>query len=86
MTIKLMKYYVTDGNVKSRVFYSHYKTDNRECVTIYAKDYDRSLGKIFGTEYKNETDIMSDYFDQGQVSLYPGHPLFNAALERCKHD
>ena len=80
--IKFNKYHVTNGIVKARVFYSiSNRIDKRECVTIYARDYDRSLGKIFRDEYKNETDTMTDYFDSGNVTLFSDHPLYPIALE-----
>jgi hypothetical protein len=96
-TIKFQKYYVTNGTDKARVFYSHgqiYASPRdaalgaagalRECVTLYAKDYDRTLGKIFGDRYENNTDTMSDYIDEGHVRIFPGDPLYAAALARCK--
>ena len=80
--IKLRKYFVTNGVVKARVRYSiSSRIDKRKCVTIYAKDWDRNLGKIFADLYKNETDTMTDYFDQGQVNLFEDHPLYNEALK-----
>lgn len=80
--IKFNKYHVTNGEIKARVFYSiSNRADKRECVTIYARDYDRSLGKIFKEEYKNETDLMTDYFDEGHVTLFKDHPLYASALE-----
>jgi hypothetical protein len=82
--IRFNKYHVTNGEIKARVFYSiSNRTDKRECVTIYARDYDRSLGKIFREEYKNETDSMTDYFDSGNVTLFADHPLYAQALERA---
>ena len=84
MMIKFMKYYVTNGAIKARVFYSiSSRTDGREDVTIYAKDYTRILGKIFGSDYKDETDSMSDYYDEGSVTLFKDHPLYAGALERA---
>jgi hypothetical protein len=66
------------------VFYSiSSRTDGREAVTIYAKDYTRILGKIFGSDYKDETDSMSDYFDEGSVTLFKDHALYASALERA---
>ena len=54
--IKFNKHNVTDTEtkIKARVLYSlDNRIDGRKCVTIYAKDYDRSLGKIFN-EYEND--------------------------------
>lgn len=82
--IKFNKYHVTDGTTKARVFYSiSARIDGRECVTLYAKDYSRSLGKIFPQEYKNDTDSMTDYFDEGRVRIFADHPLYTAALKRA---
>lgn len=84
--IKFNKHNVTDTEtkIKVRVLYSlDNRIDGRKCVTIYAKDYDRSLGKIF-TEYKNDTDTMTDYFDAGRVILFEDHPLYKQARERAE--
>lgn len=80
-TVRFFDHYVTDGTTKAKV---HYSVDNRapgrpQCVTIYAKDYSRKLGTLFGTAYKNATDSQSDYFDEGHVTLEVGHPLYAAA-------
>ncbi len=82
--IKFNKYHVTNGVIKSRVFYSlDNRSDGKKCVTIYARDYDRSLGKIFGSDYKNDTDLMTDYFDEGNVTLFEDHQLYEKALKRA---
>jgi hypothetical protein len=83
--IKFQKYYVTNGDAKARVFYSlDNRIDGRRCVTLYAKDYDRSLGKIFADDYKNDTDSMTDYFDQGRVVLFETSPYYPAARARAE--
>ncbi len=84
MSIKFNKYNVTntDTKIKARIFYSiGRRYDERACVTLYAKDYDRSLGKIFKDEYVNDTDSQSDYFDEGRVTLFTDHPLYEQALK-----
>lgn len=84
--IKFNKHNVTDTEtkIKARVLYSlDNRVDGRKCVTIYAKDYDRSLGKIFN-EYENDTDTMTDYFDAGRVILFEDHPLYKQARERAE--
>jgi hypothetical protein len=59
---------VTNGTIKARVWYAFdNRIDQRKCVTIYAKDYTRELGKIFASEYTNNSDAMSDYFETGKV-------------------
>ena len=81
--IKFNKFNVTNGTDKARVHYSQYtRADGRKCVTIYAKDYDRALGRIFNDEYVNETDLMTDYFEKGRVVLFADHALYAAAAAR----
>jgi len=85
--IKLNKYNVVDTatKIKARVWYSHQKliNDHRDCVTLYAKDYDKSLGKIFGGQFHDDSDLMTDYFDKGRVRIFSDHPLFAQAVERA---
>lgn len=70
--IRLMKHYVTDGTTKARAWYSlDNNTRNPLCVTIYAKDYGNQLYPIFGDIVKNDTDIMTDYFEKDRVVLTP---------------
>jgi len=85
--IKFNKFCVTNGVIKARVFYClENRRDGRKCVTLYAKDYNRSLGKIFPDAYENNTDSMSDYFDEGLVRLFESHPLYQAARDRAESD
>ena len=78
--IKFRQYYVTTGELKARVSYHlNSRTDGRNCVTIYAKDWCRTLGKIFREGYRNETDSMTDYFEQGSVVLFEDSPYYQAA-------
>lgn len=85
MTIKFNKYHVTNGEIKARVFYHlDNRTDKRKCVTLYARDYDSRLGKIFKNEFVNESDIQSDYFDKGQVTLFEDHPLYSIARTKAE--
>ena len=84
--IKFNKYNVTNTETKekSRVFYTvDGRVDGREAVTIYAKDYGSELGAIFSSEYENDTDSMTDYFETGKVVLFADHPLYQPALERA---
>lgn len=86
--IKFNKHNVTNGTAKARVTYSAFAmvTTGQECVTLYAKGFldGRTLGDIFCTEYENNTDSMTDYFEAGRVRILKGHPLYAAALERAK--
>jgi hypothetical protein len=85
--IKFNKFNVTNGTDKARVHYSvDNRCDGRACVTIYSKDYDRALGRIFADCYVNDTDTQSDYFDKGRVVLFADHPLYAAARGRADQD
>lgn len=83
--IKFNKYNVTNGTDKAKISYSlDNRADRRSCVTIYAKDYDRSLGRIFADEYTNNSDMMTDYFEKGRVVLFDDHPLYAAARSQAQ--
>jgi len=83
--MKFNKHHVTDGTVKARVYYSlDNRTDKRPCVTLYAKDYGNELNKLFPDTYKNDTDIMTDYFEKGRVVLFADHPMYAAARKRAE--
>lgn len=83
--VKFQKYYVTNGEVKARVHYCmDNRTDGRKCVTIYAKDYDRNLGKVLADDYVNNTDTMTDYFEKGRVVLFEDNPHYAAARARAE--
>ena len=84
--IKMMKFYVTNNIEKARVWYSRGQLiDGRDCVTIYAKDYTGALGRIFCdlAPYENNTDMMTDYFENGRVRIFPDSPLWAAACARA---
>jgi len=80
--IKFLKFCVKNGENSARVFYSlDNRIDGRKCVTIYAKDYDGALGKVFAGsgDYINNTDIITDYFERGKVVLFETNPLYATA-------
>lgn len=84
--VKFQKFCVTNGTEKARVFYSlDNRTDGRKCVTLYAKDYGHALGRVVDADsYRNDTDLMTDYFDKGKVVLFEDHPLYAAARARAE--
>ncbi len=83
--IKFNKFNVTDGTIKARVYYSlDNRIDGRKVVTLYAKDYDRNLGKLFADSYENKTDSMTDYFETGTVRLFEDHPLYAVARKHAE--
>jgi hypothetical protein len=88
--IKFKKHYVTNGTIKARIRYSlDNRIDGRKCVTLYAKDWDTdwsmAFGCAFSDTYKNDTDSMTDYFDQGRVCLFEDHPLYAIAREAAEN-
>jgi hypothetical protein len=83
--VKFNKFNVTGNGLKARVFYSlDNRSDRCKCVTLYARDYGGVLGRILGDAYKNETDSMTDYFDEGKAVLFEEHPLYAAARARAE--
>lgn len=84
--IKFMKFYVTDGETKVKVWYSMDNRSDAPCITIYEDSYGRDLGKFFPDLYINNTDIQTDYFDKGHVTLRPGHPLYAALRARAEQN
>ena len=83
--VKFNRYFVTDGTTKARVHYSlDNRIDGRKCVTMYAKDYSDNLGKVLADAYRNETDLLTDYFDKGKAVLFEGNPLYTTARARVE--
>lgn len=85
--IKFNQYNVTDTETKEKARVTYHvanRRDGRPCVTIYAKDYDRKLGRIIPDAYANDTDTQTDYFETGKVNLFEDHPLYAAALKRAQ--
>ncbi len=84
--LKLNLYNVTNGTVKARVYYSeNVMRDGRPCVTIYDKDCGSNrFIELFGDLAKNDTDIMTDYFEKSSVTLFKGDTLYEAALKHAK--
>jgi hypothetical protein len=77
-SIKFNRYYVTNGTTKARVHY-YSRPDG---VVLYAKDYGHALGEIFPDDYNNDSDLQSDYFDKGCVTIYTNDPRYAAAKAR----
>lgn len=84
--IKFNQHNVTNGTDKARVWYSiDGRVDGQKAVTIYSKDYSSALGRIFADQYKNETDIMTDYFEKGRAVIFSHDPLYTAALAAAQN-
>lgn len=85
--IKFNRYHVTDGTRKARVWYSlDNRIDGRKAVTLYAKDFKSGdlLGELFASDYRNDTDSMTDLFDTGRVVLFEDSPHYTAARQRAE--
>jgi len=87
MSIKFYQYYATNGTTKVKIHYSlDGRTDKRNCVTIYARDYNRADFKaIFGDIARNDSDMMTDYFEQSHADIFESHPLYNLARQKAEH-
>lgn len=84
--VRFLMHAVTDGVHKSKVWYSP-STDfdgNLEYISVHADGYGAQLNKFFDN-VRNETDIMTDYFDTDSVKIYPDSPYWNdckAAMDK----
>ena len=45
-------------------------------ITIYGKHY-QDLPAIEGLTIENDSDSMTDYFENDRVRITPNHPLYN---------
>lgn len=45
-------------------------------ITIYARDYKR-FPQIEGLEIKNESDSMTDYFEEDKIRVYPTNKFYS---------
>ena len=79
MTIKFNKHHVTDGTTKARCHYTvDGRWDGRKVVTIYAKDYGRTMTAIFENA-RNDTDSQQDVFRTDTMDIFEGDPMYPAA-------
>lgn len=79
--IKFKRHYVTNGNAKARIWYSvGHRIDGRKCVNLYSKSYSDKLALIFSST-KNDTDLMTDYFETDKVTIFENDPNYLPALK-----
>ncbi len=79
MTIKFNKFNVSDGTTKARCHYSvNGRSDGRKVVTIYAKDYGRTMTAIFDNA-RNDTDSQQDVFRTDTMDIFSDDPMYPAA-------
>lgn len=85
--VNFRKNYVecAETKVRARVWYSNgERCDGRTAVTLYEKPgIGHNLRKIFAN-FQNETDIMTDYFEDDKVTFFKGNPLYDEALKMVK--
>lgn len=56
-----------------------------ETITIYARDYCRFSEKVRACfSVQNDTDTMTDYFDNDRIRVIPSHPLYPAVLAAAR--
>lgn len=85
MNIKFRKHNVTNGSTTARVHYSlDNRIDGRACVTLYEKDYENNLRRIFPGNYQNGTDWQTDYCEKDRVTIFADNPLYPAARETAE--
>lgn len=85
MTIKFNKFNITDGKIKARVHYSLGQIigDSRDCITIYAKDFNNSLQQIFKNA-QNDSNLIIDYFEKSRVRIFNDNPIYQQILKFAK--
>lgn len=83
--VKFHKYFVTDGTTRARVHYSPQTnaSTGRGMITLYEKNYGSNLPKIFNN-VENDTDIMTDYFDDNKVRIREGSPEYAELVVKLK--
>lgn len=80
--VEFKKHFVKNSvtGAKARVYYSlDNRSDNRKCVTLYAKSYSDRLTPVFEEAAINNSDSMTDYFETDKVVLFEDHPLYQKA-------
>lgn len=79
------KYYITNGTDKTRVHYSPNVSTStgKNCITAYSKDYNHNLSKIF-SDVRNDSDIMTDYFEEDRVTFLEGSKEYSQLLPLLK--
>lgn len=76
----------TETKKKVKVWYSvSERVDGRKAVCIYSKSYmSGSLKEIGFSNVQNDTDTMTDYFDEDRVYIFENDNLYTKALEAAQ--
>jgi hypothetical protein len=72
--------------VDGELYRAHYfaGTYTKECgvpegtITVFAKGY-KGFPQIEGLQIKNDSDIMTDYFETDRIRITPDNKYYNAA-------
>jgi hypothetical protein len=75
-TIKFKQNYIQQEDRKYKVWYSL----DENGITICGRNYERFRG-LEGLEVKNDSDIMTDYFDNSRIRIRKDDKYFNEALK-----
>ena len=83
MTVKFMWNGIkVDGTLYKAHYYCGVYTSNsgipEGTITVYAKDY-RALPQIDGLQIENDSDIMTDYFENDRLRITPDNKYYNEA-------
>lgn len=65
--------------VDGTLYKAHYLRSD-EVITIYGKGY-TSFPLIAGLQIENDSDIMTDYFENDRIRVSPGNTHYQAVLE-----
>lgn len=81
MAIKFRKFFCERGGLKRKVWYHRWiNRDGTETLMVSDKGYGYDLFQIFegvpGIKARNDTDMMSDYFDKTGITILPECPYY----------
>lgn len=80
--VRFLMYKVTNGIDSCKVWYSEsdyeYNGERVQHITVYEKGYSRNLHEIFPGA-QNESDAMTDYFEESRYVITPDSPYWNDA-------
>ena len=74
--IKILKYGIEADGKYISCFYSDSQLINYPAgtITVYARDYKHLPAEL---NPENDSDMMTDYFEQDRARILPSHPLYN---------
>ena len=90
MTIKFNLYNIVDQDTKHKarvMYWKAYDFDKSGVIRISAKDYGQQLTSLIGIDgvsYRNDSDIMTDYFCKDCVDVSPNSPVYGKVKAACE--